>query len=128
MTQQLEISDYQSADHAVLQDLVINIAEQVEYLHISTQEALATYALRETSPYSRRFLAELNGDVVGFAQLSWEKLRRSCHVGRIDVVVLQQFKGMDIEDELMIHCEFIAGELGLTRLEMKAIQTDFDSV
>jgi putative acetyltransferase len=96
--------------------LVARTTLQIPSLEYS--EALARF--KESSPFRHRFVAEVDGQVVGSASLSARQNPRSKHIGGIGMGVHPDYWGQGIGSQLMAKLIDMADNwLNLTRVELE---------
>lgn len=106
-----------AAMHNIMRNpLVARTLLQIPSLEYS--EALARF--QDSSPFRHRFVAEVNGQVVGSASLSARQNPRSKHCGGIGMVVHPDFWGLGIGSQLMEKLLDMADNwLNLPRVELE---------
>ena len=112
-------------DQPLLAQVVRRVISTFDLVDILDEEAVQSYASFHLYSNREAFLVFYEGEGIGFAQLSMGLYQRNRHVAELDIGLHCNFRGSGIDSILLDAIEDYAQELGVKRIEVELLQTNF---
>lgn len=113
------------SDQPHLAQVVKRIISAFELIEMRDEEAVRSFASFHLLPNKYAFLVYYDQEAIGFAQLTLGLYQRNKHVAQLDIGLLPIFRGSGIDSVLLTEIEKHAIDLGVKRVEVELLQTNF---